>query len=155
VLKEAELYAYRPAVVAEISDMNKEKRLAFCRQTNKWISIVFSDKSWICAEAFHLHYVRRFHRETLSEEYSLKKTRFKGGKKLFVWAAISFDGPEYLYFIEGKENTDAYKKILNTALPNIKKLWQGEYIFQQDNATPHSALLRRGYFDNKPFEVLK
>jgi hypothetical protein len=26
---------------------------------------------------------------------------------LFVWAAISFDGPEYLYFIEGKENTDA------------------------------------------------
>jgi hypothetical protein len=33
---------------------------------------------------------------------------------------------QYLYFIEGKENKDAYGEILNTALPNIKKLWQGE-----------------------------
>jgi transposase len=74
---------------------------------------------------------------------------------LFVWAAISFDGPEYLYFIEGKENTDAYEEILNTALPKIKKLWQGEHIFQQDNATPDAALVRRGYFDDKPFEVLE
>ncbi len=31
VLNEAELYAYRPAVVAELSDINKEKRLDFCR----------------------------------------------------------------------------------------------------------------------------
>jgi hypothetical protein len=41
---------------------------------------------------------------------------------LFVWAAISFDCPNYLYFIEGKENTDAYEEVLNKALPNIKKL---------------------------------
>ncbi len=70
---------------------------------------------------------------------------------MFVWAAISFDGPEYLYFIEEKENTDAYEKILNKALPKIKNLWQGEYISQQANASPHSALVRRGYFNNKPF----
>ncbi len=31
VLNEAELYAYRPAVVAEISDVNKEKRIDFCQ----------------------------------------------------------------------------------------------------------------------------
>ncbi len=74
---------------------------------------------------------------------------------MFVWAAISFDGSEYLYFIEGKENTDAYEEILNIALPKIKKPWQGEYIFQHDNATPHTALVRRGYFDDKPYDVLE
>jgi hypothetical protein len=62
---------------------------------------------------------------------------------LFAWAAISFDGPEYLYFIEKNDNTDAYNEILNKVLPKIKKLWQGEYIFQQDNASPHAALVRR------------
>ncbi len=40
---------------------------------------------------------------------------------MFVSAVIPFDGPEYLYFIEG--NIDAYEEILNTAFPNIKKLW--------------------------------
>ena len=80
------------------------------------------------AEAFHLRYVRRFSGEVLSEEYSTKKTRFKGNKKLFVWAAISFDGPEQLYFIEGKENTDCYEEILDACLPDISKLYSGEYI---------------------------
>ncbi len=107
LLNRVELYAYRPAVIPEINDVNKEKWFNFCLWTKKCKIIVFSDESWICAEAFHLQYVRHFHGETLSEELSLKKTRFKGRKKLFVWAAISFDGPEYLYFIEGKENTDA------------------------------------------------
>ncbi len=48
---------------------------------------------------------------------------------MLVWAAISFDGPKYLNFIEEKENTDAYEEILNRAFPKIKNLWQGEYIF--------------------------
>ncbi len=74
---------------------------------------------------------------------------------MFVWAAISFDGADYLYFIERKENIDANEELLNTALPKIKKLWQGKYIFQQDKTSPHAALVRRGYFDNKPFEVLE
>lgn len=85
----------------------------------------------------------------------MKKTRFKGEKKMFVWAAISFDGPEQLYFIEGKENTDCYEEILDACLPDIKKLWKGEYIFQQDNATPHAALVRRGYFENTKFQLLE
>ncbi len=68
---------------------------------------------------------------------------------MFVCATISFDGPKYLNFIEGNENIDAY--ILNTALSKIIKLWQGEYILQQDNASPRAALVRRGHFTNKQF----
>jgi hypothetical protein len=49
-----------------------------------WQKVVFTDESWHCAENFHLRYVRRFSGEILSEEYALKKTRFKGNKKLFV-----------------------------------------------------------------------
>ncbi len=38
----------------------------------------------------------------------MKKTRFNGNKKYLVWAAISFDGPEELNFIEGTMDTDVY-----------------------------------------------
>jgi hypothetical protein len=56
-----------------------------------------------------LRFVRHFAREELSEEYSKQLTKFKGGKKLLVWAAISFNGPELLYFIDDKENTEVYE----------------------------------------------
>ena len=69
-------------------------------------------------------FLEKFYRKNTLQ----KNTRFKGNKKLFVWAAISFDGPEQLYFIEGKENTDCYEEILDACLPDISKLYSGEYI---------------------------
>jgi hypothetical protein len=53
--------------------------------------------------------------------YSLKKTRFKG--EVLVWAAISYTGLWYLYFIEGNGNTDLYEQTLDECLPKIKELW--------------------------------
>jgi hypothetical protein len=88
---------------------------------------------------YHLGFVRRFAGKELIEEYSKKWTKFKGGKKLLVWATISFDGPELLYFIDGKKNTDVYEEIVDECLPVIPKLQSGQYIFQQDNAAPHAA----------------
>jgi hypothetical protein len=69
-----------------------------------------------------LRYVCRFYGEVLSEEYLRKQTRFVGpSKKILIWAAISFDGLEQLFFIEEKENTDVYEDILYTCLPDIKR----------------------------------
>ncbi len=130
MLDEVGLGAYRPTKVPFISEDNK---IDFCdknkRWTKHWQKVVFTDESWLCAEAFHLRYIRRFSEEVLSEEYTKKKIWFKGNKKLFVRAAISFDGPEKLYFIEGKENTDCYEEILNAFLSDISKLLSSEYIF--------------------------
>ena len=83
----------------------------------------------MCAEPFHIRYVWHSEAEVLSDEYSLKKTKFKQGRRLYVWAAISFDGPEQLYFVEGTEDTDTYEQILNKCLPRIKKLQTGEFTF--------------------------
>jgi hypothetical protein len=77
----------------------------------------------MCRSIPHLRYVRRFAGEVLSEEYSIKKTRFKGEKKVLVWAVISYTGSRCLYFIEGKENTGVYEQILDECLRDIKELW--------------------------------
>jgi hypothetical protein len=91
--------------------------------TQNWQKVILSDESCLCREAFHLRYIRRFADEVLSEEYSLKKTRLKGDKKVLVWAAISCTGTRCLYFIDAKENTDVYEQILDEFLPDIKELW--------------------------------
>ncbi len=69
-----------------------------------------------------MRYVRRHHGELLSEEYSPKKTMFNGGKLVLIWTAISYDGPEQLYFIEGTKDKDCYEEILEACLPDIQRL---------------------------------
>jgi hypothetical protein len=59
-----------------------------------------------------------------------KKTKFNGNKKILVWTAISYDGPEQLYFVEETENREVYDEILDECLPNIPRLQSGELTFQ-------------------------
>jgi hypothetical protein len=73
------------------------------------------------------------------EEYPAKWTKFKVNKKLLLWAAISFNGLEQLYFIEDKENTDVYQEILDACLPDIAKTQPEEFTFEQDNAANNAA----------------
>jgi hypothetical protein len=126
MLKEEGLKAYRPTIASEINNINKQKRIEFRnvvrRWTLNWQKVIFSDENWLCAEAFHLLYVRCFAGEVLSEKYSVKKTRFKSDKKVLVWAVISYTEPGCLYFIEGKDNTDVYEQILEECLPDIKEI---------------------------------
>jgi hypothetical protein len=100
--------------------------MEFCqmtsRWTKKWKRILFTDESWLCAEPYGLPYVRRFAGEELSEEYCIKKTKFNRNKKIIVCAAIYYDGPEQLYFVEETENREVYEEILGECLPNIPRL---------------------------------
>jgi hypothetical protein len=43
--------------------------------------------------------VYRYYEEELSDEFEIKKSRWKQNKKIFVWTAISKEGPEALNFI--------------------------------------------------------
>ncbi len=56
-------------------------------------------------------------------------TEYKGKKRILVWAAILFYGPEQLYFIEEKENTDVYQEILDECLSDITILMNRELMF--------------------------
>jgi hypothetical protein len=39
-----------------------------------------------------------------------------------IWAAISFEGPEFNYFLEQRENADVYKDILKECISKVTKL---------------------------------
>ncbi len=82
----------------------------------RWSSVVFGDESWICAESWAIRFVSRYDGKELIDEFTIKKNKWKKGKK--YWA-ISAEGPESLYFIEGTESSEAYLKILEECLPDI------------------------------------
>jgi hypothetical protein len=84
MLIEEGLGAYRPTIIALINDKKSKKvwNFAILQEDDKPLTIIFTEESWLCAEAFHLKVPRIFAREKLSEEYSIKRTKFKGSKKL-------------------------------------------------------------------------
>ncbi|KAL4500733.1 hypothetical protein ABPG72_019967 [Tetrahymena utriculariae] len=98
ILEEEGLHAFKPQIVTEIAIPNRQKRLDFCaskkRWTKKWQRTLFTDESWMSLESNHLKFVRIYHSEQLSEEYSIKRTRFQGKLRIMIWAAISFDADE-------------------------------------------------------------
>ena len=72
-----------------------------------------------------------------------------------IWAAISFDGPEQLYFIYENITADHYLEILNLCLPDIERLQSGELIFQYYNASSHKSKKVREFLEDQNFETLE
>jgi hypothetical protein len=57
-----------------------------------------------------------------------------------ILAAISFEGPEFIYILEEKENADAYKDILKKCISKVTKLSEGELICIQNKSPSHGAI---------------
>jgi hypothetical protein len=67
-----------------------------------------------------------------------------GGGSVMVWGAIFADGKSRLAILEGKQTADSYIRTLNDfLLPAIPEDRRGSMLFQQDNATIHTAHLTR------------
>ncbi|KAL4505508.1 hypothetical protein ABPG72_002570 [Tetrahymena utriculariae] len=135
MLKEEGYIARKQKKIFSISSQNIEKRLNFCtkmlgQSINYWKKVVFSDESYLCASQFRIRFVRRLDGEDLEPEYCLKTTKIKNDLKIQVWAAITYDGPAALYFIDSNINSDVYQEILSECLPDIDGLIRGNLIFQ-------------------------
>jgi transposase len=74
-------------------------------------------------------------------------------KKLMVWGAISVHGPGSLFFIEGSLNGELYLKMLEEIvgpdLERLKRMNGEDYIFVDDNATPHRCKIVKRFWHQK------
>lgn len=86
----------------------------------------------------------------------LKRTvKFATG--LMVWGCMSAAGLGNLSFIDGTVNAPKYQEILKQHLiPSVKRLVPPgrTFMFQQDNASCHTAKSTRTWFENKRITVL-
>ena len=79
----------------------------------------------------------------------------KHDDSVMVWGCFSSTGVGDIHVIEGYMNASIYKRILSShMLPSARRLFSGNYIFQQDNDPKHRAKEVKKYFERKNIEVL-
>ncbi len=75
---------------------------------------------------------------------------------LMVWGCISAYGMGSLHVLEGTMNAERYIKVLEQhMLPSRRRLFQGRpYVFQQDNAKPHTVAITSAWLRSRRVWVL-
>jgi transposase len=117
-------------------------RLEFARMNQtwnaEWRTVIFSDE-----KKFNLDgpdgYKCYWH--CLGKDYECYSKRVGGGKSLMIWCAFGYGGQLDLKIIRGNLNAAKYQQLLQSVnLPENGVIIGGkQFIFQQDNAPPHTV----------------
>jgi len=84
-----------------------------------------------------------------------RNKRQLGGGSVMVWGILFPDGYLHLEKIEGILNADKYLELLAKIIPKLdREFGRGEYYFQQDNASVHTAKKVKDYIETEGIKVL-
>ena len=120
--------------------------------SENWNRIIFSDeKKWNLdgpdGHKYYWHCLRNDPRVVFSRQ--------NGGGSLMVWGGIWSDGTTKLAFLDGNQNSNSYIYTLSEyLLPAANLRFGTEYVFQQDNASIHTANLTKDFFVEHDINVL-
>ena len=117
-----------------------------------WKKVIFTDK-----KQWNLQGNDGFISVWTKTKYSYSRiTATNLRKGLMVWGAISASGRMQLICIEEKINSEIYQEMLeNDFFKNVKDILPDGFIFQQDNAPPHSAKATKEYLEDKKIPLLE
>ena len=144
----------------QISDRNKELRVQWIEEherwrTTNWHKVVFTDEKVfeLCPQT-HKVTIRLLPGED-REDFPAEKILHGGGTIMF-WGAINGGGQLFFDRIYGKLNADTYCNfLLNTAIPEIRKLRPLGFTCVQENAKPHSAALTQAFMKDQHIRLEK
>ena len=126
----------------------KRKRLKWCldHRNFNWSNVVFSDES-----KFQLYRITQ-------KQWGKKRISIpvpKHSPSTMVWGAISARGKSILAIVNGSIDANKYRDILDEyLLETMNQLYPDGWVYQQDNATPHTAKLTKKWFTNHSVRVL-
>lgn len=145
VIKEAGYTASAPRYCQMIREVNKVKRVDFCKQlvldNDNFNDIVFTDE---CTVQLHDNKVVVYR---LRNESATPIPQPKHPLKVHVWGGISRRGTTRLLIFDGILKSDFFvENILEkTLLPFIKSVYPDGHRFQQDNDPKHRSKLAKSF----------
>lgn len=130
-----------------IRDVNKEKRLEWCKKMikkkEKFDDVIFTDESSVMLETHR----RRCYRKRGTQRKL--KARPKHPVKVHIWGGISKRGATSVVIFTGIMTATRYTKILDAGLlPFVQEVFPSKHRFQQDNYPKHCAHYTRNYLDS-------
>jgi transposase len=131
---------------------HKVARVEWCEDKiffrEKWNVVIFSDE-----KKFNLDGPDgwKYYWHDLRNEKQIFSRRQNGGGGVMVWGAFMADGTCALRFLQGKQNAKKYCETLESELLPIYK---PNFVFQQDNASIHTAYHTLDWFIDNNIDVL-
>ena len=160
-LNEAELYS----CVQRAEHDNAHARLAWAEGYSHWTAGEAGDHDWtrmMYSDETHFYlgtpvraYVQRPYGAALDPKYTSKEgPRLQG--KVSLWGCISAGGLGHAELYAESLNAAAYQRILklNLASSALDVCPPGQWWFQQDNWTVHTAATTREWFDREGIDVI-
>jgi transposase len=149
------LNAYKKRLCAGLTDKNKKERIKRCKQLLKrhgGPDIIFSDEKMFTLERPLNRQNDRVYGATLSDipRRYLCIPRYQNASAVMVFGAFSKKGKISLKFIDRgvKINKEYYKRhvLQELVIPEANKMYGDEpYVFQQDSAPAHKAIVVQEY----------
>lgn len=135
---------------------HKTARLQFAEKyqfwDKEWSEVVFSDE-----KKFNLDGPDGFSKcwQDVRKPKPIKESRNFGGGTLMIWAGFSILGKTPLCFISTKMDSKKYVELLDEVLIQFSEDTMGNnMIFQQDNASCHTALFTKNFLKDKNIPTL-
>ena len=134
-----------PKYCQMIRDVNKEKRLVWCKKMKddkeQFDDVIFTDESSVILEK---HRKKCYRRKGAPRKL---KPRPKHPVKVHVWGGISKHGATSVVIFTGIMTATRYTQILDAGLlPFAQDVFPSGYRFQQDNDPKHCANYTKAYF---------
>lgn len=133
-----------------------EKRLAWAKNhmswSTEWSNVVFSDE-----KKFNLDGPDGFqyYWHDIHKDRQMCTKRNFGGGSLMLWAGFSMHGKTHLAKCSTKMNSSKYLEMLECVLiPFTDDVMDGDFVFQQDNASIHVSRQSKTWFEDKDIELL-
>ena len=142
-----------PLMTAQHEQARKKWALDHLGRDKEWKNVIFSDE-----KRFNLdgpdgnHFYWHFH----NDDKQFYSTRQNGGKSIMVWGAISHRMVSELAFIDQRMNAVKYCEVLFEYMLDVNNIgYGGNAVFQQDNASVHTAFYTMDWFKNQEINVMQ
>jgi transposase len=141
------------------SDETLRSRIAFAEGYSRWTEdewarVVFSDETHFHLGHHGREYVQRPVGAALDPKYTLKTERLKG--KVSLWGCICAEGLGHAELYVDALDARRYQSILGLNLVSSAHLFwpRGQWWFQQDNWTVHTAGTSQAWFHNHGIDLI-
>ena len=128
-----------------ICKVNRQRRILWCRgkrhwKPEQWQKVIFSDETQVVIGQNNSVSLWRKSSEKW-KPYCLNQRKTASKVSCMFWGCITYDGIGVLVPVDGNLNSTKYIELLDNSLwPVIVKIFGNRpFIFQDDNATPHSS----------------
>lgn len=164
IMNQEGLKGYKQQRKPDLTKTQRQNRFNFAKEhlnwtVEDWKRVMFSDETIISRVGSFgpKSYYKRPENKTI-QPHHIMKTKQGGGGKIMIWGCMTYYGAGDACWIQGKIDAAVYLGVLQDYVLASRDWYAmdpANFIFQQDNATIHTARIVKEYLNKSNIAVLE